>query len=501
VTLDELQLWTSQQGDSDVSNLSKLVGQISSADGADRYSKSYRRGATRTPQPAAAAGECSASSPAAWNSTGPSQWSAKHAADSREAALSPERLASEQSLLLEQLESGEREDTLTPWYARYRNAYLEQAGVREFEYFQRPVVCMLMVASHSGADAVSLFRHLYDPKKPPAVVRALGLDANMCIYHVLVHDCSREVDSGGATESGRSVLENQTKQMKSLLGANVSHLLQVNSQSVLQDTPALRDPRASSTAPPPRTLLSDSDLKRLESVVSDVALSAVVPHLEQRMKCLHEQLASSKKSFSFRSWFGRGRSPASGKDSSDGSGSSGRNSSSSSSSSSPPSSSSSSSPSSSSSVGDTGAAASLQESSTTLAARRLGDVLVMLRQYDAAATHYKSAGSDFKADKRYGHQAAAAEMMALCSFLSDPLRSKEADQDLERAYNAYRRAGAPQCCLVRVAFFLYAIMCARRNYANAAVFLTASAEQECNRLRAALFQEQVGGVSLSLVSS
>eukprot|EP00897_Mesotaenium_endlicherianum_P006564 jgi/Mesen1/5936/ME000301S05060 len=270
-----------------------------------------------------------------------------------------------------QLAHGEKESS---WYQRYCRQLSRSLCFSDHETLDHPVACILVV--HSGQkDPVSAFRDLYTLDKLPALFTQGTMDPKIYKHFVLLHDLSQ-----GPADS-------------------------INSRDPLQEgvrSDMWTRHRLPSFTPPPPTppkslmdedvdvqvpaghLLSDSDIKEVADMVSEVALKHVIPHMEHKIREYNHQVSANRKGLRNQIknlWFKKPKED----------------------------------------VPDTPAGVYTHKSMESQI-RVLADYALMVRDYELALANYRLLAGDYKSDKAWKHYAGAQEMTGVCLYLLDQSR-------------------------------------------------------------------------------
>ena len=351
----------------------------------------------------------------------------------------------------------------TPWYDDYRNEMLKGLRCGDHEYFDHPLACLIIVSS-SEEDALPKLVSLLALEALPALFRDGMMDPNMLKHYVLIHDNS--------LPSTQAQLDATFQLMRETFGPTACSLLKVNSNgagdsfhSELWNNKSLHS-RARKCEPALHKgkFMSVSDVESVGRFVTDFVVTALLPHMDKRIRSLNQQVVSTRKGFKnqFKSWgsslFGRVG------------------------------------------PGEVGREGFIEGSDasgpvylyTAIEAqiRALADLAFMLHDYELALSHYKLVQADFKKDKAWKHLGGAMEMAALCLFMLHPDSKKQMqDELLDGAYLNYQRFNLTRLC-ARVTFLHADVLKYRGKWIEAAEKLIRCTSSESADLRAALLYEQ-----------
>ncbi|GAB2262914.1 hypothetical protein Droror1_Dr00003911 [Drosera rotundifolia] len=205
--------------------------------------------------------------------------------------------------------------------------------------------------------------------------------------------------------------------MKSTFGSNDCQLLCINS---LWDTV--------------------EDQNNIRLFMQDLSTKCIIPHMEQKIRTLNEQVSATRKGFRNQIknlWWRKGKDDFPDK------------------------------------PDDPVYTYSSNESQNRL----LADYAFMLRDYELALSNYRLISTDYKLDKAWKRYAGVQEMLGLTYFLLDQSR-KKAEYCLEDALNTYLRLGSQgQQNATRCGVWWAGMLKARDEYKEAAtVFFRVSGE-------------------------
>ncbi|XP_024378593.1 uncharacterized protein [Physcomitrium patens] len=303
-------------------------------------------------------------------------------------------------------------ETQSSWFQRYCRDYIRTLAFSEHEAIDHPIACLL-VASTKDESPLTQFVDLYNPDFLPTLVKDGAMDPKVLKHYVLLHD----VQDGSLDESNKILSE-----MRSTFGAINCGVLSINSgsidsdslpndvwsgrllQPIVNNSPELK--QVDDTEAPkqrPGLCLSKSDVAMISDFVLDFALKQIIPHMEQKIRILNQQVSATRRGLKNQLknlWWRKGKEETS----------------------------------------DVQAGGQYTFSSMESQIRVLADYAFMLHDYDLALQNYRLLSSDYKTDKAWKRYAGVQEMIGLCLFMMDQSR-REAEISLESAYNVYQKCG------------------------------------------------------------
>ena len=132
--------------------------------------------------------------------------------------------------------------------------------------------------------------------------------------------------------------------------------------------------------------------------------------------------------------------------------------------------------------------AAYAENSIEAMTQELGDLLLLLQDYESALAHYRYVASDYKGDKQWSLFAYAQLQTALCMHLTFR-QAKETEGALELALSSFMRA-RNQASVVRTALLFALMLKGREEWKAAASILLGANNQEADNLTAAMLLEE-----------
>ncbi|KAI8835627.1 ER-golgi trafficking TRAPP I complex 85 kDa subunit-domain-containing protein [Chytriomyces cf. hyalinus JEL632] len=412
---------------------------------------------------------------------------------------------------------------LSPWYSLYRDYVCKFNGASEHEAFNHPVACII-VASTMSPDPIGQLSQLYpsSPDQMPSIFNNGFIDPQISLKHyLLIHDASRapSVDADaifaqmkkqfglscrlikintkkeGSDYSASHIWDAYMKEYQPLYTALNSQSPNENAEpqgdfvsrhsvgartfseaelncSVLPITSVpemsavgaadgnLFAGESSDTRPTYGSLMSEADVKSLDTFVKEFIVQSLLPSMERSVQHWNEQVASSRRGITGR-LFTAGRryfgtaAPA-----------------------------------------KTTSGTPAPDSSTPyphisqeLILRKLADYSFMLRDYKFAYSMYDSVKKDFQSnDRATKHFAGVQEMLALCVLMSDANLRGNLESLLDSAITNYLDAGV-SIYATRATMLVYEMLKYKENYKDASALLLRMIGEDSD-LRSAILLEQ-----------
>ena len=353
-----------------------------------------------------------------------------------------------------------------PWFRAYHDEYLRVLQYSDFETYDLPVACVLMIDSREG-DPVAQFQRLKQPNAVPLAVRDVCVDSAILKHYVLLHE------PGTPTDVGRAAF----KAICDAFGNKHCSLLTLNSRGAAAGdpagpadpagaprdvwTPVLRpklpgggageDDRVAGPSAGRGATLSQEDVKGLEGFVRHFTVKCLVPHLEYRIRDLNHHITAARKGVKnqLKNYFFRKE-----KEEPRGNGDQ-----------------------------------LYSKESIEYQIRLLGDLAFVLRDFELAYSSFKLLAGDMKADKAWKHYAAAKEFVGLCRIMTGR-SERDVEDAFDSAYNSYCANPATVKYAGRAMMLLAAHQIDKHMYAEAANSLRAAALDKVGHLQAALMFER-----------
>ncbi|CAN4113940.1 unnamed protein product [Withania somnifera] len=242
--------------------------------------------------------------------------------------------------------------------------------------------------------------------------------------------------------------------MRSTFGANCCHLLCINSSkdgSEEHENLWAAYKTDISHGQQLCSFLSSDDLDELKNFIQDLSSKHIIPHMEQKIRLLNQQVSATRKGFRNQIknlWWRKGKEDAP----------------------------------------EYPAGSTYTFSSIESQIRVLGDYAFMLHDYELALSNYRLLSTDYKLDKAWKHYAGVQEMMGLTYFMLDQSR-KDGEYCMENAFTTYLKLGSSgQGNATRCGLWWVEMLKARDQYKEAAtVYFRISGEEP---LHSAVMLEQ-----------
>ncbi|XP_021755995.1 trafficking protein particle complex subunit 8-like [Chenopodium quinoa] len=328
---------------------------------------------------------------------------------------------------------------LPSWFQIFNQELIQASSFSDHEAFDHPVACLLVVSS-KDEEPINKFVDLFNNTKLPALLNDGAMDPKILKHYIVLHD-----NQDGPLEKASKILS----EMKNTYGSNDCQLLCINSsQGGSVDSQA--NPWSSCKQIKEHFLDTDN-IDQIKVLMQDLTTKHVIPHMEQKIRALNQQVSATRKGFKNQIknlWWRKGREDTQ----------------------------------------DTPDGPAYTFSSTESQIRVLGDYAFMLRDYDLALSNYRLISMDYKLDKSWKRYAGVQEMMALTYFMMDQA-SKEAESCLDSAFTTYLKLGLRgQQNAVRCGLWWAEMLKARDQYKEAAsVYFRVSGEEP---LQSAVMLEQ-----------
>ncbi|CAK9197509.1 unnamed protein product [Sphagnum jensenii] len=339
-------------------------------------------------------------------------------------------------------------ETQVSWFQRYSKSFMSTLAFSEHEALDHPVACLLVVSSKDESP-LSQFVDLFNGNQLPRLLNEGAMDPKILKHYVLLHDVQ-----DGALDGCNEILF----EMRGAFGVNNCGVLPINSGA--PDVAFQLDfwtrrsslpiiPSSHSTSE--LVCIVSSDVQ-ITDFLLDVTLKQVIPHMEQKIRMLNQQVSATRKGLKNQLknlWWRKGKDD----------------------------------------TPDVQTGPVYTFSSMESQIRVLADYAFMLRDYDLALSNYRLLSSDYKTDKAWKHYAGVQEMIGLCLFMLDQSR-REAEMCLDTAYNYYQKCGGLTAkYATRTALWLSEMHKARGQFREAAGVLFRASVEELD-LRAGVLLEQ-----------
>ncbi|KAJ8565224.1 hypothetical protein K7X08_007800 [Anisodus acutangulus] len=337
-------------------------------------------------------------------------------------------------LQIEIVLNSSQNEFLPSWFQYFNKELVRTVSFSEHEAFDHPVTCLLAVSSWDE-DPINKFVDLFNTNQLPSLLNDGAMDPKILKHFVLVHD-GEEVPIERATKT--------LAEMRSTFGANCCHLLCINSSkdgSEEHENLWAAYKTDISHGQQLRCFLSSDDLDELKKFVQDLSSKHIIPHMEQKIRLLNQQVSATRKGFRNQIknlWWRKGKDDAP----------------------------------------ENSAGPTYTFSSVESQIRVLGDYAFMLHDYELALSNYRLLSTDYKLDKAWKHYAGVQEMMGLTYFMLDQSR-KDGEYCMENAFTTYLKIGSSgQRNVTRCGLWWVEMLKARDQYKEAAsVYLRISGEE------------------------
>ncbi|KAJ8574174.1 hypothetical protein K7X08_025979 [Anisodus acutangulus] len=347
-------------------------------------------------------------------------------------------------LQIETVLNSSQNEFLPSWFQYFNKELVRTVSFSEHEAFDHPVTCLLAVSSRDE-DPINKFVDLFNINQLPSLFNDGAMDRKILKHFVLVHD-GEEVSLERATKT--------LAEMRSTFGANCCHLLCINSSkdgSKEHENLWSAYKTDISHGQQLRCFLSSDDLDEMKKFVQDLSSKHIIPHMEQKIRLLNQQVSATRKGFRNQIknlWWRKGKDDAP----------------------------------------ENPAGPTYTFSSIESQIRVLGDYAFMLHDYELALSNYRLLSTDYKLDKAWKHYAGVQEMMGLTYFMLDQSR-KDGEYCMENAFTTYLKIGSSgQRNATRCGLWWVEMLKARDQYKEAAsVYFRISGEEP---LHSAVMLEQ-----------
>ncbi|KAM7505064.1 hypothetical protein LguiB_003968 [Lonicera macranthoides] len=313
---------------------------------------------------------------------------------------------------------------LPSWFQFCNKELVRSVSFSDHEAFDHPVACLLVVSSRDE-DPINKFVDLFNTNQLPSLLNDGVMDPKILKHFLLVHD-----NHDGPPERATKILA----EMRSTFGLNDCRMLCINSsEDELDHSGNLWTPYKSDASPSQRLgcFLSIEDLDELKDMVQDLSSKHIIPHMEQKIRLLNQQVAATRKGFRNQIknlWWRKGKDD----------------------------------------TPDNPSGPMYTFNSIESQIRVLADYAFMLRDYELALSNYRLLSTDYKLDKAWKQYAGVQEMMGLTYFMLDQSR-KDAEYCMENAFHAYLRIGSSgQRNATRCGLWWVEMLKARDQYKEAA---------------------------------
>ncbi|KAK9156892.1 hypothetical protein Scep_003466 [Stephania cephalantha] len=337
-------------------------------------------------------------------------------------------------------------ESLPSWFQIFNKELIHIASFSEHEAFDHPVACLLVVSS-KDEQPLNKFVELFDTNQLPSLLNDGIMDPKILKHYLLLHD-----NQDGTLEKASNILA----EMRSTFGSNECRLLTINSaedgSTDWQDNPWIPHKIDASISQDLGCLLNMDDINEMKNFMQDLASKHIIPHMEQKIRVLNQQVSATRKGFRNQIknlWWRKGKEDAP----------------------------------------EISSGQMYAFNSIESQMRVLGDYAFMLRDYELALSNYRLLSTDYKLDKAWKRYAGVQEMMGLAFFMLDQSK-KDVEYCMENALSTYLKLGSSgQRNVTRCGLWWTEILKARDQYKEAAgVYFRISNEEPS--LQAAVMLEQ-----------
>uniref|UniRef100_A0A7N0ULV5 Trafficking protein particle complex subunit 8 n=1 Tax=Kalanchoe fedtschenkoi TaxID=63787 RepID=A0A7N0ULV5_KALFE len=289
------------------------------------------------------------------------------------------------------------ENEIVPtWFESFNKELIQTLSFSDHEAFDHPVACLLAVSSRED-HTISRLIDLFNSNPLPSFNNGT-MDPKILKRYMLVHD-----NHDGTHEKASRILA----EMKSKLGPNDCLLLCINSAQDESVKPPEGPWSANHSVAPNEShlgrFLDADDLNEIKILMQDLTSKHIIPHMEQKIRVLNQQVAATRKGFRNQIknlWWRKGKDD----------------------------------------VIDTSDGPTYTFNSIESQIRVLGDYAFMLRDYELALSNYRLISTDYKLDKAWKRYAGVQEIMGLTYFMLDESK-KDAENCMENAFTTYIKTG------------------------------------------------------------
>lgn len=299
---------------------------------------------------------------------------------------------------IETVLSSSQPEFLPSWFQIFNKELVRSVSFSDHEAFDHPVTCLLVVSSKEE-DPINKFDDLFKTNLLPPLLNDGAMDPKILKHFLLVHD-----NQDGTSEKATKILT----EMKSKFGSNDCRLLCINSSGDgsmdRQENPWAPYKFDASPSQGLGCFLSIDDLNELKDMVQDLSSKHIIPHMEQKIRVLNQQVSATRKGFRNQIknlWWRKGKDD----------------------------------------TPENPSGPVYTFSSVESQIRVLADYAFMLRDYELALANYRLLSTDYKLDKAWKQYAGVQEMMGLTYFMLDQSR-KESEYCMENAFHTYLRIGS-----------------------------------------------------------
>ncbi|VAI37662.1 unnamed protein product [Triticum turgidum subsp. durum] len=283
------------------------------------------------------------------------------------------------------------------WIKKFNRELIRTLSFSDHETFDHPVACLLVVSS-KDKEPISKFADLFNANQLPPLLNEGIMDPQILKHYLVLHE-----QQDGPQEIAVNILA----EMRTTLGLNDCKLLSINSSTQADGSDADNSwstYKAHGLHNHEGTcFLNMDDLNEIKDFMQDFASNHIIPYMEQKIRVLNQQVATTRKGFrnQIKNLWWRKRDD----------------------------------------VPEAANGPMYTFTSIESQIRVLSDYAFMLRDYELALSNYRLLSTDYKLDKAWKRFAGVQEMSGLCYFMLDQSR-KDAEYCMENAFTTYLRIGS-----------------------------------------------------------
>ncbi|KAM3260886.1 hypothetical protein ACQJBY_051880 [Aegilops geniculata] len=283
------------------------------------------------------------------------------------------------------------------WIKKFNRELIRTLSFSDHETFDHPVACLLVVSS-KDKEPISKFADLFNANQLPPLLNEGIMDPQILKHYLVLHE-----QQDGPQEIAVNILA----EMRTTLGLNDCKLLSINSSTQVDGSDADNSwstYKAHGLHNHEGTcFLNMDDLNEIKDFMQDFASNHIIPYMEQKIRVLNQQVATTRKGFrnQIKNLWWRKRDD----------------------------------------VPEAANGPMYTFTSIESQIRVLSDYAFMLRDYELALSNYRLLSTDYKLDKAWKRFAGVQEMSGLCYFMLDQSR-KDAEYCMENAFTTYLRIGS-----------------------------------------------------------
>ncbi|KAF9605425.1 hypothetical protein IFM89_017164 [Coptis chinensis] len=328
----------------------------------------------------------------------------------------------------------------------FNKELIHASSFSEHEAFDHPVACLLVVSSKDN-EPINKFVDLFNTNQFPSLLNDGAMDPKILKHYLLVHD-----NQDGTSEKATNIISD----MRSTFGSSECRMICINSaqneSGDRQDNPWAIYKSDAQLGQDLGCFLNFDDLSEIKDLMQDLSSKHIIPHMEQKIRVLNQQVSATRKGFRNQIknlWWRKGKDD----------------------------------------TPDAPTGPMYTFSSIESQIRVLGDYAFMLRDYELALSNYRLLSTDYKLDKAWKRYAGVQEMMGLSFFMLDQSR-KDAEYCMENAFSTYLKLGSSgQRNATRCGLWWTEMLKARDQYKEAAGVYSRISNEEPS-LHAAVMLEQ-----------